>query len=117
MNERGSRMQRFAIVGMKHRGTVELLASLPPDEPMSLVREPDNKFDPDAVQVWARGRHIGYVPKTQNAVLARFIDATGKPTAIMGMDAGGANVEFAKGKSVDARLHLGSNTYPLVEIV
>lgn len=107
----------YAIVGMRHRGTEELVASLPADEPITLVREPGNRFDPNAVQVWARGRHVGYVPKTQNAVLARFIDINGKTVAIMGMDAGGANVEAAKGKSVDAKLHRGSNVYPLVEIV
>lgn len=109
--------QRYALVGMKHCGAEALVASLPPDEPLTLVREPDNKFDPNAVQVWARGKRIGYVPKTQNAVLARFIDANGKTVAIMGMDAGGGNVESARGKSVDARLHLGSNTYPLIEVV
>lgn len=109
--------QRYALVGMKHRGTEALVASLPPDEPLTLVREPGNRFDPNAVQVWARGKHVGYIPKTQNAVLARFIDATGKMTAIMGMDDGGGNVEKATGKSVDARLHRGSNTYPLVEVV
>lgn len=109
--------QRYAIVGMKHRDAEALVASLPPDEPITLVREADNRFDPNAVQVWARGRHVGYVPKTQNAVLAQFIDACGKTVAIMGMDEGGGNVQSARGKSVDARLHMGSNTYPLVEIV
>lgn len=109
--------QRYAIVGMKHRGAEALVASLPPNEPLTLVREPNNQYDRHAVQVWARGRHVGYIPKTQNAVLAQFIDAMGKKVAIMGMDAGGGNVESAVGKSVDARLHLGSNTYPLVEIV
>lgn len=109
--------QRYAVVGMKHRKAEELVASLPHGEPITLVREPDNQFDRNAVQVWARGRHVGYVPKTQNAVLAQFIDAMGKTVAIMGMDTGGGNVESAKGKSVDGRLHLGSNTYPLIEIV
>jgi uncharacterized protein YcbX len=108
---------RYAIVGMKHRGAEALVASLPPDEPLTLVREADNKFDPNAVQVWARGRHVGYIPKTQNAVLARFIDENGKLVSIMGMDEGGGNVERATGKSIDARLHLGSNTHPLVEVV
>ncbi len=117
MNEKPN---RYAIVGMKHRGAEALVASLPPDEPLTLVREPGNRSDPNAVQVWARGKHVGYVPKTQNAVLARFIDANGKPwTApmpVLALDAPMPNsVEVFR--AVDARLHLGSNQYPLIEIV
>lgn len=108
--------QRYALVGMKHRGTEQLVADLPPDAPLTLVREPDNKYDRNAIQVWANGRHVGFISKDQNAVLAQFIDAMGKTTAIMGFDAGGGNAESARGKSVDARLHKGNNTWPLVEI-
>ena len=124
MSEQGSRMQRYAIVGMKHRGAEALVASLPPDEPLLLIREPDNKFDPNAVQVWARGRHVGYVPKTQNAVLAKFIDDVGIPTdpkVLLGIAAdsqtAAAQTDPAHGKAVPARLHVGSNTFPLIEIV
>ena len=112
--------QRYAIVGMKHRGAEALVASLPPDEPLTLVRERGNKYDANAVQVWARGTHVGYVPKTQNAVLARFIDDQGKPwTKPVPANplALATDVSVEVFKAVDARLHLGSNTYPLVEIV
>lgn len=108
---------RYALVGMKHRGSEAFVAELPPDEPLTLVREPDNRFDSNAVQVWARGRHVGYVSKDQNANLAKFIDSYGGVVAIMGMDAGGGNVEASRGKSIDAVLHKGSNTWPLVEVV
>lgn len=111
---------RYAIVGMKHRGAEEFVKSLPPDEPLVLVREPDNKFDANAVQVWARGRHIGYIPKTQNAVLSQYITACGKPwlkpSAVLAIDAVMPTTAEVF-KSVGARLHLGSNTYPLVEVV
>lgn len=116
--------QRYALVGMKHRGMEDFVRNLPADEPLVLVREPDNKFDPNAVQVWARGHHIGYVPKTQNMVLARFIDANGTEitdrqkadrwSPIVHIAADGA---ISINKAIDARLHLGSNTYPLVEVV
>jgi hypothetical protein len=106
---------RYALVGMKHRGTESFVAELPPDEPLTLVREPDNRFDPNAVQVWARGRHVGYVSKDQNANLAKFIDSYGV-IAFMGMDAGGGNVDASRGHSIDAVLHKGSNTWPLVEV-
>lgn len=116
--------QRYALVGMKHRGAEDFVKNLPPDEPLTLVREPGNKYDPNAVQVWARGRHVGYVPKTQNAVLAKFIDDNGSPTdatKLLGMDAAAGTAAAqatgpALGNAVAARLHLGSNTYPLIEV-
>ncbi len=107
---------RYAIVGMKHRGTEELVASLPPDEPLTLVREPANKYDRNAVQVWARGKHVGYVPKEQNAALARLIDAKGTlwtPPVAVGAVVGDSAETF---RSISAVLHKGSNTWPLVEV-
>lgn len=64
----------FTIVGMKHRGTEALVAGLPKGETLTLVREPTNAHDPNAVQVWARGVHIGYVRGTQARGLAREMD-------------------------------------------
>lgn len=65
-----------ALVGTKYRGQemVALLASLPQGEPLELRREVGNRYDANAVQVWARGHLIGYVPKTQNRDLALAMD-------------------------------------------
>lgn len=63
------------IVGMKHRGAEKLVASLPRGEPLTLVREPKNDYDQNAVQVWARDQHIGYVKGTQARDVARFMDS------------------------------------------
>lgn len=40
-----------------------------------LVRQPENKYDPDAVMVTAAGHDIGYIPKYLSAELAPMIDA------------------------------------------
>lgn len=41
-----------------------------------LQREPQNKFDPLAIAVYdARENLLGYIPKSQNAVPARLMDA------------------------------------------
>jgi hypothetical protein len=101
---------------MKHRGTIGLVSDLPNNEPLTLVREPSNQFDTNAVQVWARGTHLGYVSSKQNATLARFIDVNGKLVSVMGFDEGGGNAQQTQGLSIDARLHKGSNNWPLVEI-
>lgn len=65
-----------ALVGTRFRGLemVALLASLPQGEALTLVREPDNTYDRNAIQVWARGQHIGYVKGTQNRSLAMSMD-------------------------------------------
>jgi hypothetical protein len=42
---------------------------------LALVREPDNPFDADAIRLEWNGRKIGYVPRRENAALARELDA------------------------------------------
>ena len=42
---------------------------------LTLVREPDNRFDPEAIRLEWNGRKIGYVPRQENAALARQLDA------------------------------------------
>lgn len=117
MTETG-KPQRYAIVGTKHiKGADMIIASCPHHQEVTLVREPGNRFDPNAVQVWIDGVRVGYVPKTQNAVLAKFIDTTGQlfshPTTVA---SDSAVLETVMTKSVKARVHKGNNTYPLVEI-
>jgi hypothetical protein len=65
-----------ALVGTRFRGPemVALLAALPQGEPLTLIREPDNQYDKNAVQVWARGHHIGFVKGSQNRDLAMAMD-------------------------------------------
>lgn len=94
-----------ALVGTKYcgPGMVALLASLPQGEPLTLKREPDNKFDRNAVQVWARGQHLGYVKGNQNRDLAMAIDA------LIAEDVG-----FAEG--VAAKLAIDGGKQPMVEI-
>ena len=64
-----------ALVGMKHRGTEALVSSLPRGEPLTLIREPDNPHDPNAVQVWARGQHVGFIKGSQVRPIAMAMDA------------------------------------------
>ena len=67
----------IALVGTKYRGPemVALLASLPNGEPLTLRRDPMNAYDPSAVQVWARGEHIGFIKGTQNRAIAARMDS------------------------------------------
>lgn len=74
----------YLVLGMRFQGAENLAANLKHEDPIRLVREPGNKFDPNAIAVWAidpslgREKKLGYVSKTQNALLAQFIDQQGK---------------------------------------
>lgn len=41
---------------------------------LKLVREADNGYDANAIRVEWQGHKLGYVPRAENAALARFID-------------------------------------------
>ena len=41
---------------------------------LSLRREPLNRHDTNAIAVWFRNEHLGYVPRRDNPMLARLMD-------------------------------------------
>jgi len=43
-------------------------------EPLNLVREPDNKFDANAISVRHSGNHLGYIPREDAVYIADMID-------------------------------------------
>ena len=66
----------YSIVGMKHRGTVKLVKSFQTGEPITLIRDHDNPHDVNAVQVWARDQHIGFVKAREAEQLAAQMSFT-----------------------------------------
>lgn len=105
----------YSIVGMNHTKSEEFIASLAGGETAVLIREPQNKFDANAVAVWISGRRVGYIPKAQNKVLADFIDKAGADydrNALMAMD---QNPDTAR--AVSAKFIRSPNShYPMVEL-
>lgn len=95
----------YGLVGMKHRGTEALVASLPNGEPLTLVREPDNKVDGNAVQVWARATHVGYIKGSQVRPLAMAMDS-----------AAAGKTADAHGFRRYAKLAIDGGKWPLVEV-
>lgn len=67
------------------------MASLPAGEPLVLRREPTNAYDRNAVQVFARGQHVGYLKASQVKDIAARMDASGQPemTAKLALQSGG----------------------------
>ena len=72
-------IQRLSVVGAKFRGLDNYLAGITAGALAFLVREPGNRFDANAVQVWIDGKHVGYLPKAQNAAIAEYLDRLPAP--------------------------------------
>ncbi len=67
-------MQRSPLAGFRHYDGRESWLALRVGERLALVREPDNPYDASAVRVERRGRKQGYVPRRENAAVARHLD-------------------------------------------
>lgn len=70
---RGSNYRRDAVDATK----IRLYA------PVTLIREPDNEFDKNAVAVHANGGHIGYFNKQMAASLAKVLDRGDEIVAVI----------------------------------
>ncbi|WP_251159123.1 HIRAN domain-containing protein [Caniella muris] len=67
--------ESMRIAGTAHVEAIdELVASMPEDATVSLIREPDNLADQWAIRVEYGGKRLGFVPADRNEVLARLMD-------------------------------------------
>jgi len=67
-------VQRSLLAGFRHYEGVESWRQLAVGDRLELVRETDNPYDANAVRVEWRGRLLGYVPRRDNAAVARQLD-------------------------------------------
>ena len=67
-------VQRSPLAGLRHSDGGDVLRGLQPGDRLELVREPQNPYDPNAVRVEWRGVKLGYVPRRDNAAVARQMD-------------------------------------------
>jgi hypothetical protein len=67
-------VQRSPVAGFRHYSGGEVLRELKPGDRLDLVREPGNPHDANAVRVEWRGVKLGYVPRSDNAAVARQMD-------------------------------------------
>ena len=65
------------IAGTTHiEGIEELEPHLSPDDRLNFFREPDNLYDKQAIVIKTEnGVKIGYVPRQDNVIFARLMDA------------------------------------------
>jgi len=63
-----------ALAGFQFHEGEKLWLSLSNGDRLDLVREPQNPYDRKAIAVRWRGRMLGYIPRQENDVPARFMD-------------------------------------------
>lgn len=66
--------QTTLVAGLAHHEAKVVWPDLSAGDALDLVREADNAHDPQAVRVDWRGRVLGYLPRNDNADVARQLD-------------------------------------------
>lgn len=67
-------LQDSPLAGFQYHAGKALWPRMQVGDALTLVREPDNPHDARAVRVEWQGHKIGYVPRRENADVARFMD-------------------------------------------
>lgn len=67
-------LQDSPLAGFQYHAGKKLWPQMRVGDALALVREPDNPHDARAVRVEWRGHKIGYVPRRENADVARLMD-------------------------------------------
>lgn len=62
----------------------EIIKGLSIHSPLTLRREPTNKFDTNAIAVWSEDKCVGYIGKDYASILAGMMDTGTQFTAIVG---------------------------------
>ncbi|RKX74592.1 MAG: hypothetical protein DRP87_16520 [Spirochaetes bacterium] len=44
------------------------------DQPLNLIREPENPYDEMAIEVYWKDYKLGYIPRDDNSVIAQLMD-------------------------------------------
>jgi hypothetical protein len=74
-------LQDSPLAGFQYHAGRTLWPQMQVGDALTLIREPDNPHDTKAVRVEWQGHKIGYVPRRENADVARFMDGGQKLVA------------------------------------
>jgi hypothetical protein len=75
--ENGRLLDFVQVAGTRHHiPDDELNLRVHENDKLILVREPENKFDANAIAILTQsGEHIGYVPQKRNLIIAALLDS------------------------------------------
>lgn len=71
-------LQDSPLAGFQYHEGKRLWDEMRVGDALTLVREPGNPYDAKAVRVDWKGRKLGYVPRRENADIARLMDRGAK---------------------------------------
>jgi hypothetical protein len=67
-------LQNSRLAGFRYYDGRKLWPEMRVGDALALVREADNPYDANAIRVEWHERKLGFVPRADNAALARFMD-------------------------------------------
>ena len=67
-------IQESPIAGFQYHHGEALWPQLAIGQPLTLHREPDNRYDPRAVRIDWQEHKLGYVPRRENVAVAQMLD-------------------------------------------
>ena len=67
--------QSVHVAGFSYYEGAFLLPEMKVGSPVELVPDEQNKFDENAVEIRFKGRKIGYLPREENAAIAKILRA------------------------------------------
>lgn len=74
-NYRKFYLLQFFVAGFRFYKGMDLLDLMNEGDQLELVREPNNKYDDCAIALHWNNEKIGFIPRDENALLSRLIDA------------------------------------------
>lgn len=63
----------FHIAGFAYYDGLDVIAQLKLGQSVTLVGEPDNPHDPDAVAIYYQDKKLGYIPAAKNEMFSTFL--------------------------------------------
>ena len=64
----------FYIAGFTYNDGIDVFENLKIGTPVTLVAEPENGFDPNAVAIYFNEFKLGFVPKSENKEVSQFLN-------------------------------------------
>jgi len=73
MYEPSRRMSAFFIAGFRYYDGAQVLDKLVPGKKLKMVPQPDNPYDPNAIELYYKKVKLGFVPREKNETLAMML--------------------------------------------
>lgn len=104
----------FAVAGVGHHYREYHRANVRPGDQVTLVPEPTNRFDKNAVKVMKGMFHLGYVPRTDTGKALALLNSEGELQCVVNIKQGNAcwirvNVLADQQDKVKAQFHGSAN--------